>query len=122
MHFHWSLIPTLILSWVWLYRAYHGIHTILNTPTLSPSPEKRRESQPPISILIPARNEEKNIGICIRSLLTQIGPRDQIIVINDRSTDGTESVLKSLGAELLNRTLSPAQKELLNLVYGAYRR
>ena len=102
MPFHWSLIPALILSVVWLHRTYHAIHTVVSTPTLFPAPESRRGSQSSVSILIPARNEEKNIGICIRSLLTQIGPNDEIIIINDRSSDNTEQILQSLGAELIS--------------------
>ena len=101
MHFHWSLVPALILSLVWLYRTFHAVHTVISTPTLFPAKETRREDHPSVSILIPARNEEKNIGICISSLLPQIGPHDEIIVINDRSSDGTESVLKNLGGALI---------------------
>ncbi len=112
MHFHWSLIPVLILSGVWLYRTFHAVHTVISTPTLFPAKDSRREDHPSVSILIPARNEEKNIGICVRSLLTQIGPKDEIIVINDRSSDGTERILQALGAELIGRTPS---HEALNL-------
>ncbi len=110
MHFHWSLIPVLILLGVWIYRTFHAIHTVISTPTLFPAKDSRRENHPSVSILIPARNEEKNIGICIRSLLTQIGPNDEIIVINDRSSDGTEKVLQSLGAELIQNPPSDNKK------------
>jgi len=85
---------------VWLYRTIFAIHTVLITPKLSPASNSQRNATASVSILIPARNEEKNIGICIRSLLTQIGPRDEIIIVNDRSTDKTEDILKSLGATL----------------------
>lgn len=101
MLFHWSLVPALILALVWLYRTFHAIHTVLVSPQLYPSKESRRTASPSVSILIPARNEEKNIGTCIRSLLTQIGSHDEIIVVNDRSSDRTEEILKSLGAELI---------------------
>ncbi len=101
MHFHWSLVPALILSLVWLYRTFHAVHTVISTPTLFPAKETRRDNHPSVSILIPARNEEKNIGICISSLVPQLGSQDEIIVINDRSSDGTETVLKNLGAKLM---------------------
>lgn len=116
MHFHWSLIPALILAGVWFYRTFHAIHTVISTPTLSPAPESRRAFHPSVSILIPARNEEKNIGTCIRSLLAQISSDDEIIVVNDRSSDKTEEILKSLGAELVSghapRTTGHGNKQL----------
>lgn len=44
-----------------------------------------------ISVLIPARNEEKNIVACLRSLSRQTYPKDrfEVIVLDDHSTDGT---------------------------------
>lgn len=42
-----------------------------------------------ISILIPAFNEAASIGKTIESCLEQSRPADQIIVVNDASTDGT---------------------------------
>ncbi len=52
-----------------------------------------------ISILIPARNEEKNIGICIASILAQDYPKELtvIIVCDDHSEDNTkDEALKML--------------------------
>ena len=50
-----------------------------------------------ISIVIPARDEEANIGACISSILAQNYPGDlfEIIVINDQSTDNTTAVVES---------------------------
>jgi cellulose synthase/poly-beta-1,6-N-acetylglucosamine synthase-like glycosyltransferase len=44
---------------------------------------------PPISVLVPAHNEEKNIADSVRSLLALDYPELEIIVVNDGSTDGT---------------------------------
>jgi chlorobactene glucosyltransferase len=44
---------------------------------------------PFVSVVVPARNEEDNIGPCIRSLLAQDYPNYEVIVVDDRSTDGT---------------------------------
>ncbi|MDD5648376.1 MAG: glycosyltransferase [Dehalococcoidia bacterium] len=56
------------------------------------NPEVRRR----ISVLIPARNEEENIGACVRSLLGQDYPDFQVIVLNDGSTDNTGKILAEL--------------------------
>jgi len=49
---------------------------------------------PPISILVPARNEEKNIVNSVCSLLALDYPELEVIVVNDGSTDGTLDQLR----------------------------
>jgi hypothetical protein len=51
---------------------------------------------PFVSIIVPARNEEKRIERCILSLLDQDYPRFEIIVIDDNSTDSTSKILKNI--------------------------
>lgn len=60
-------------------------------------PPRSKEKKPYVSVIIAARNEEKRISACLRSLLTQTYPRDlfQVIVINDRSTDRTGNIIES---------------------------
>lgn len=48
---------------------------------------------PPITLLVPAHNEERTIAQSVRSLLTLTYPDLQVIVINDGSTDQTLEVL-----------------------------
>jgi peptidoglycan-N-acetylglucosamine deacetylase len=47
-----------------------------------------------ISILVPCYNEEKTIRKCVLSWLNQTCPADEVIVVNDCSTDGTLEVLR----------------------------
>ena len=54
---------------------------------------------PLVSVLIPARNEEKNIERCLNSLRNQLYKNFEILVINDNSTDGTERILEQIAAE-----------------------
>jgi chlorobactene glucosyltransferase len=54
---------------------------------------------PLISILIPARNEEANIGACLESLRRQDYPNFEILVLDDSSTDGTADILARITAE-----------------------
>lgn len=51
-------------------------------------------SVPSISILIPARNEEENIGTLLEQLSTFEYSMLEIIVYNDNSTDNTENIIK----------------------------
>lgn len=54
-----------------------------------------------ISIIIPARNEEKTIGACIESILEQRYPLHllEIIVVDDHSTDKTGDVVQDFEQE-----------------------
>jgi chlorobactene glucosyltransferase len=52
--------------------------------------------EPLISVLVPARNEERNIRRCIESLLSQDYQNLEIIVLDDQSTDRTGEILKEL--------------------------
>lgn len=57
---------------------------------------------PLISIVVPAKNEEKNIRNCVQSCLNQTYMNKEIIVVNDGSTDKTGEVLDEMRKE--NRT------------------
>jgi cellulose synthase/poly-beta-1,6-N-acetylglucosamine synthase-like glycosyltransferase len=63
--------------------------------------DRKRMSMPPLSILIPAHNEEIVIERTIRTLLASDYPKDalEIIVLNDGSTDQTAAILDRLGRE-----------------------
>ena len=55
-------------------------------------------SWPRCSALVPARNEEANIGRCAGGLLAQDYPDFQVIVLDDNSTDRTWEILQELAA------------------------
>jgi glycosyltransferase involved in cell wall biosynthesis len=45
-----------------------------------------------VSIIVPARNEEMNLGECLLSLVSQTGVTREIIVVDDGSTDRTRQI------------------------------
>ncbi len=53
-----------------------------------------------ISILIPAHNEERSIKATVESCLNQTRPADQILVVNDGSTDNTGEILAAFGDKI----------------------
>lgn len=53
---------------------------------------------PRVSILVPARNEARNIARCVESLLNQSYPDWEIWVLDDDSSDGTHDILSALAA------------------------
>lgn len=46
-------------------------------------------------VVIPAHNEEATLGITLQSLLNQTLPAKKVVVVDDNSTDGTASVIRS---------------------------
>ena len=61
-----------------------------------------------VSIVIPVYNEEKYIGACLSSILNEgLGAFEEIIVVNNLSTDGTANIVKKFDGVLL---ISETQK------------
>ncbi|MFO0894457.1 MAG: glycosyltransferase family 2 protein [Phycisphaerales bacterium] len=54
---------------------------------------------PRISVCVPARNEERNLGECVGSLLRSRGVAVEVLVYDDHSTDSTPAILARLIAE-----------------------
>lgn len=52
-----------------------------------------------ISVIIPAYNLESFIGEAIASVLAQTRPVQQIVVVDDGSTDGTAACLSDMAAK-----------------------
>ena len=52
---------------------------------------------PRVSIMVPARNEARNIAPCVGSLLAQDYPNFELIVLDDHSDDGTGEIVRNLG-------------------------
>jgi chlorobactene glucosyltransferase len=55
--------------------------------------------KPKVSVIVAARNEEKMVGDCIRSLLGQTFPDLEIIAVDDSSTDSTMQILEKFSIE-----------------------
>jgi glycosyltransferase involved in cell wall biosynthesis len=76
-----------------------------------------------VSFIIPTYNSERTIANCIRSILRQNveGVEKEIIVVDDRSTDRTVEISRSLGARVILKTLRSGVPESLNLGIQAAR-
>lgn len=52
---------------------------------------------PRLSVLVPARNEERVIGACLASLAAQDYPDFEVVVLDDGSTDATSVIVRGMG-------------------------
>jgi hypothetical protein len=70
----------------------------------TPAPASRRE---PISVIIPARNEEANIAAACACVLASEGAEIDLIVVDDHSTDATPAILRTIGDARLRVLVPP---------------
>ena len=97
--FYW--ITGLLLALIWLVPtvqlALHSSEVAdLNQPRWNPPPDA---ALPSLTIVVPARNEEAEIGPALRSLLQLNYPRFEVVAVDDRSTDQTGAIMDRIAAE-----------------------
>lgn len=83
------------------YLFFHvGIRRALRVPVVQNGVDK-----PTVSIVVAARNEEKNIESCLRALAAQDHPRErlQIVAVNDESEDATLAIMHRVAADVHGR-------------------
>lgn len=61
-----------------------------------------------VSVIIPARNEARNIARCVRSVLATSYPNVEVIVVDDQSADGTGQIARDLGATVIDAPPLPS--------------
>lgn len=79
-------------------------------PAAAPAPDGRAGADRLVSIVVPARNEAHNIRTLLDSLVRSRWSRFEIVVVDDRSTDGTGEIARSV---------TPGRAERLVVVRGA---
>jgi 4,4'-diaponeurosporenoate glycosyltransferase len=57
--------------------------------------------RPPVSVVVPARDEATTLPPLLESLRRERRPGDEVLVVDDRSTDGTAEVAGAAGARVL---------------------
>src|SRR5690606_32304581 len=87
-----------------LWRNLRFLHHTRELPSCPTSP-------PRVSVLIPARNEARNIVPCIESLVCQRYPQFEVIALDDQSADETGALLDALAAQHTNLTVLHGTEE-----------
>ena len=93
--YHWLIVGSLLLILANVLanlRSFDGLR-----------PAEPPENPPPVSILVPARNEERSIEACVGSLLRQDYPNCEVLVLDDHSDDGTGAIVEKLIADAAER-------------------
>jgi 4,4'-diaponeurosporenoate glycosyltransferase len=101
-----TAVPLAVGAWLlWRVRTLAPVSVALDTATSRVSDDASAASdprpRPQLVVVIPARNEERSLPLLLASLATQtLGP-DEVIVVDDHSSDGTGVLARSAGATVI---------------------
>jgi glycosyltransferase involved in cell wall biosynthesis len=97
---HWIIVTWVVLAclaWSWSYlKASYTLRSIQRIKDLQP---QTPQNYPKLSIIISACNEAHTLQQAMRTILKQNYPDLEIILVNDRSTDDTGSLVDQLAAQ-----------------------
>jgi glycosyltransferase involved in cell wall biosynthesis len=100
-YFHWIAGTILALAWISrIVDAALGIPGIadVSRPEWDRNPVTAA-GNPPVSIIVPARNEEETIEQSLRTLLALDYENFEVIAVDDRSTDRTGEIMERVAEE-----------------------
>lgn len=109
------LISTIFIAWVYFF--LYMLRSLKKSPKLESFNHLQNRTNdnylPKVSVILPARNEEKYISKCLDSLFEQDYPNFEIIAVNDSSSDKTAEIMykyqnKSSILTVLNAGFKPA--------------
>jgi len=86
-----AILIAVSATWISLIRSM--IATFRDAPYLDRF-ESKEHNSPRVSVIVPARNEEKFIEKCLDSLVNQDYENYEIIAVNDSSEDSTGEIIK----------------------------
>jgi len=91
--FNYTLVAILIgICGAWIFLIKSMVSSFRFTPYLDKF-ENTSKTNPKVSIILPARNEEEFMGKCLDSLIKQDYENYEIIVIDDSSEDSTGEII-----------------------------
>jgi chlorobactene glucosyltransferase len=83
---------------IFLFAGYE-YRTLMHFPTL-PNQTGTASNFPPVSIILPVRNQAGTVSDCVNSLVGLEYPNKEIIVVDGSSTDGTRELVQKFAHEI----------------------
>jgi glycosyltransferase involved in cell wall biosynthesis len=106
------------VSWgialLWVLRTYDAIHLMPTVPDLTmPDWDVAPAGAPTLTVVVPARDEAEKIAATLDALLQADYPGLRILVVDDRSTDGTGAIVDAYVEEYAER--KPGRLEAIHI-------
>lgn len=86
-----AIMIGICIAWIFLIKSM--MISFRDTPYLEEF-AKKPHSNPKVSVILPARNEEEFLAKCLDTLVDQDYPNYEIIVIDDSSQDNTRKIIE----------------------------
>jgi cellulose synthase/poly-beta-1,6-N-acetylglucosamine synthase-like glycosyltransferase len=110
---YWGLSFLGLFIIMWAVQLYYFLYYFLRIGGAKMTEFKKHHR--PVSIIIAARNEEKNLMEHIPLIMDQDHPEFEVIVVNDSSWDDTEAILKALHIQFPNMHIINLDEEKQNM-------
>jgi hypothetical protein len=94
-----------LLASPWIVAPLATIWRVRQSRELSDESAVISANAPLVSVIVPARDERRNIDSCVRSILAGHYTNIEVVVVDDRSSDGTADVVRALAHEEPRLTL-----------------
>ena len=88
------LLTALLWSTPWIVPSLITYIRLRHSRSLASESDSPPENPPFVTVIVPARNEARNIAQCVTSILSTRYPRLELVVVDDSSTDGTAEVAR----------------------------
>lgn len=88
----------ILASLPWMLAVGVGLLLFRSKPRLRDYPPRADDVVPHVTVIIPARDEAVNIGACLATILNSTYPSFDVVVVDDRSVDGTDDIVRALEA------------------------
>ncbi|HEX6054169.1 MAG TPA: glycosyltransferase [Gemmatimonadaceae bacterium] len=93
-----NLALAILVSLPWTLGPALTIWRVRRSRDLADVPPAASDDGPLVSVIIPARNERRNIERSAQAALAASWPNVEVIVVDDRSTDGTGEIARAMAA------------------------
>ena len=92
-------VPVLLAALPWLVVPCVILWRLRRTTRLGAYSPALPAGAPLVSVIVPARNEARNIDACVRSILATTWPAIEVIVVDDHSSDGTGEIARHVATK-----------------------
>jgi chlorobactene glucosyltransferase len=93
------VLATIGAALPWIATPVVATHRMAQSKFLDAESAEAPPDPPLVSVVVPARNEARNVAACLRSILASSYPRLEILLVNDHSSDETGPIARSIADE-----------------------